>query len=340
MQYRLFGRSGMRVSELALGTMTFGTEWGYGADRETSRAIFERYAEAGGNFIDTANRYTEGTSETYVGDFLSTDRDRFVLATKYSLQTRLGDLNAAGNHKKNMMRSIEASLRRLRTDHIDLYWLHAWDFTTPEDEVMRALDDLVRSGKVLHIGISDTPAWIVARCNTISELRGWSQFVGLQIEYSLVRRDAERDLIPMARSFGMPVTPWSPLGAGVLSGKYIGADGMVNARLKPGSLRLSASNMAIAQAVADVAAEIGCTSSQVAHAWILQALPGCIPIMGVRSVEQLDDTLGCLSITLSAEHMATLNAISAVPLGFPHEMLASDNIRGMLFAGEAGRIRS
>lgn len=332
MRYHLFGRSGLRVSELALGTMTFGTEWGYGADRETSRAIFDRYAESGGTFIDTANRYTEGTSETYVGEFIAADRDHFVVATKYSLQTRLGDLNAAGNHKKNMVRSVEASLRRLNTDYIDVYWLHAWDFTTPEEEVMRSLDDIVRSGKVLHVGVSDTPAWVVAKCNTLAELRGWSQFVGLQIEYSLVRRDAERDLLPMAAAYGMHVTPWSPLGAGVLSGKYLTSSNVVGARLKPESLRLSASNIAIATEVAAVAAEIGCTSPQVALAWIRQQQPGAIPILGVRSVEQLDDNLQCINIVLSSAHMDRLNTVSAIVLGFPHDMLAAENIQNMLFS--------
>jgi len=338
MRYQLFGRSGLRVSELALGTMTFGTEWGHGADRETSRAIFDGFAEAGGTFIDTANRYTEGTSETYVGEFIASDRDHFVVATKYSLQTRLGDLNAAGNHKKNMVRSVEDSLRRLNTDYIDVYWLHAWDFTTPEEEVMRSLDDLVRSGKVLHIGISDTPAWIVAKSNTLAELRGWSQYVGLQIEYSLVRRDAERDLLPMAKAFGMAVAPWSPLGAGVLSGKYLSTTSVEGARLKPESLRLSASNLAIATEVAAVAAELGCTSPQVALAWIRQQQPGAIPILGVRSVAQLHDNLQCLSVVLSATHMERLNAASAIVLGFPHDMLAAENIQNMLFAGMQGSI--
>ncbi len=339
MRYQLFGRSGLRVSELALGTMTFGTEWGYGADLETSRAIFDRFAEAGGTFIDTANRYTEGTSEIYVGDCIAADRDHFVVATKYSLQTRLGDLNAAGNHKKNMMRSIEASLRRLKTDYVDVYWLHAWDFTTPEEEVMRALDDLVRSGKVLHIGVSDTPAWIVAKSNTLAELRGWSQYVGLQIEYSLVRRDAERDLLPMAAAYGMAVTPWSPLGAGVLSGKYLTSTSVAGARLKPESLRLSASNLAIATEVAAIATELGCTSPQIALAWIRQQQPGAIPILGVRSVAQLEDNMRCLDVTLSPAQMERLNAVSAIVLGFPHDMLAAENIQNMLFSSMTAELR-
>jgi len=179
MKYKLFGKSGLRVSELALGTMTFGEEWGWGVNKEESRKVFDMYAEAGGNFIDTANRYTEGTSEEYVGEFIKADREHFVLATKYTLFTRRDDPNFSGNHRKNMVQALEASLKRLDTDFIDLYWLHAWDFTTPEDEVLRALDDMVRAGKILYIGISDTPAWIVSRMNAIAELRGWTQFTGL-----------------------------------------------------------------------------------------------------------------------------------------------------------------
>ena len=219
MRYKLFGRSGLRVSELALGTMTFGEAWGWGASKEESRLMFDAYAEAGGNFIDTANRYTDGTAETFVGDFIAADRDHFVVATKYTLWDRRNDPSFSGNHRKNMMRSLEASLRRLQTDHVDLLWVHAWDFTTPVDEVMRGLDDLVAAGKVHYVGVSDTPAWIVAQANTLAELRGWSRFVGLQIRYSLADRAAERDLLPMARAFDLEVTPWSILGARVLTGK-------------------------------------------------------------------------------------------------------------------------
>ena len=181
MRYQLLGRSGLRVSELCLGTMTFGEEWGWGASRAESQKIFEAYAQAGGNFIDTANRYTEGTSETFVGEFVRADRARFVLASKYSLFTRRGDVNAGGNHRKNLVQSLDASLKRLGTDCLDLYWLHAWDSTTPVEEVMRALDDQVRAGKILHLGVSDTPAWVVAQANTLAQLRGWTPFSALQV---------------------------------------------------------------------------------------------------------------------------------------------------------------
>jgi Predicted oxidoreductases (related to aryl-alcohol dehydrogenases) len=215
MKYHLLGRSGLRVSEICLGTMTFGTEWGWGADKAESKLIFDVYADKGGNFVDTANRYTEGTSERWLGEFVNSDRHHFVVATKYTLRDRLGDPNFAGSHRKNMMRSVEESLRRLGTDFIDLFWVHAWDPHTPTEEVLRGLDDLVRSGKVLHIGVSDTPAWVVSQSNAIAELRGWTSFVGLQIEYSLLQRTPERELLPMAKSHRMAVTPWGALGGGV-----------------------------------------------------------------------------------------------------------------------------
>ncbi len=220
MKYHLLGKSGLRVSELCLGTMTFGEEWGWGSSKEESRKIFNAYVEAGGNFIDTANKYTEGTSEKYIGEFISSDRDRFVLATKYTSNTRSGDPNAGGNHRKNMVQSLEASLRRLNTNYIDLYWVHAWDPLTPVEELMRALDDMVKAGKILYAGISDAPAWVVSQANTLANSRGWTEFSGLQIEYSLIERTPERELLPMANSLDIGVTAWSPLGNGILTGKY------------------------------------------------------------------------------------------------------------------------
>jgi aryl-alcohol dehydrogenase-like predicted oxidoreductase len=220
MKYYLLGKSGLRVSELCLGTMTFGEEWGWGASKEECYKIFNEYVEAGGNFIDTANKYTEGTSEKFIGEFISSDRDRFVLATKYTSNTKRGDPNSGGNHRKNMVQSLDASLKRLNTDYIDLYWVHAWDPLTPIEELMRALDDMVKSGKVLYAGISDAPAWVVSQANTIASLRGWTEFTGLQIEYSLIERTSERELLPMANTLDIGVTAWSPLGNGVLTGKY------------------------------------------------------------------------------------------------------------------------
>src|SRR5919112_1315938 len=200
--------------------MTFGEEWGWGAPKEECRNIFNAYVDSGGNFIDTANKYTEGTSEKYVGEFISGDRDRFVLATKYTSNTKRGDPNAGGNHRKNMVQSLNASLNRLDTDYIDLYWVHAWDPFTPIEELMRSLDDMVKAGKILYAGISDAPAWIVSQANTIAYSRGWTEFSGLQIEYSLIERTPERELLPMANSLDIGVTVWSPLGNGILTGKY------------------------------------------------------------------------------------------------------------------------
>ncbi|MCS6808314.1 MAG: aldo/keto reductase, partial [Bacteroidota bacterium] len=310
MKYKLLGRSALRVSELCLGAMGFGEEWGWGASKEESKRIFDAFVKAGGNFIDTANYYTAGTSEKYVGEFIADNREYFVLATKYSLGMRRGDPNAGGNHRKNMVQSLEASLKRLGVDYVDLYWLHMWDYTTPIDEVMRALDDLVRSGKVLHIGVSDTPAWQVARANTLAELHGWSQFVAYQGEYSLIQRTAEREIIPMARAFDVAFTPWAPLAGGALTGKYLRND---PGRLKPDSIRLNERSQAIAREVVAIAEELGCSPAQVALRWTMQERVNdeiqrgvCIPIVGATKESQIIDNLGVVHVNLSEEHMKRL----------------------------------
>ena len=337
MRYKLLGRSGLRVSELALGTMTFGEEWGWGASKEESRRMFDAYAEAGGNFLDTANRYTEGTSEKYVGEFIAPDRDHWIVATKYTLWMRRDDPNFSGNHRKNMVRALDASLKRLGTDYIDLYWVHAWDFTTPAAEVMRALDDMVRAGKVLHVGISDTPAWIVSRANTLAELRGWSPAVALQLRYSLIDRTAERDLIPMARAMDMAVTPWSILGAGTLTGKYSRGSTPEEGRAREGAAT-DERNLRIADAVVDIAEEIGCTPSQVAVSWVRQQHGVIVPLVGARNLAQLEDNLGALDVTLDAAQLGRLDEVSAIEPGFPHDFLASDPIRDIVFGGTFDRI--
>jgi len=229
MRYKLLGKSGLRVSELCLGTMTFGEDWGWGSSKEESRKIFNTFLEAGGNFIDTANLYTNGTSEAFLGEFMQGQRARILLATKYTNSAPVNDPNAGGNQRKNMMQSVEDSLKRLKTEYIDLYWLHIWDAVTPVEEVMRAFDDLVRQGKVLYIGVSDAPAWWVAQANTLAQLRGWTSFVGLQIEYSLIERTPERELLPMAQAFGLTVTAWSPLAGGKLTGKHLHQSGQLKA---------------------------------------------------------------------------------------------------------------
>lgn len=331
MRYTLLGQSGLRVSELALGTMTFGTDWGWGASESESAKQFELFAEAGGTLIDTANRYTNGSAETILGDLLAADRDHFVVGTKYSLNTRDGDLNAGGNHRKNLVQALEASLRRLRTDHVDVLWLHAWDYLTPPEEVMRALDDQVRLGKVLYLGVSDTPAWVVAQLQTLAAARGWSPFAGLQIEYSLVQREVERELIPMARGLGLGVLAWGPLGAGVLSGKY--ADQSEN----QGEHRLAEvdpARLAIARTVADMARELGLSSSVVALNW-LRAQGGVIPILGARTAQQLADNLTCLDTELPAAALARLDRASHVARGFPHDFLASADF---IFGGMSDRL--
>ncbi len=338
MRYKLLGRSGLRVSEIALGTMTFGEEWGWGANKKESQNIFDTYREAGGNFIDTANRYTNGTSEKFVGQFIKPIREQIVLATKYTVVARDGDPNSAGNHRKNMIQSLEASLKRLDTDYIDLYWLHAWDYLTPVEEVMRTFDDMVRSGKVLYIGISDTPAWVVSRANMLAELRGWTPFVALQIEYSLIERTVERELLPMARELELAVTPWAALGGGLLTGKY-NRKADEPKRMKEGeSKRLSERNFAIADEVIKIADEIGRTPAQVALNWVRQKPGVIIPIVGARTAAQLKDSLGALDFRLSDDQMNRLDKISHIELGFPHDFLAQDNIRNIIYAGTYDRI--
>ena len=332
MRYKLLGRSGLRVSEVALGTMTFGEEWGWGSSKAESKRVFDAYAKGGGNFIDTANRYTEGTSERYVGEFVGKDREHFVLATKFTLWMRRDDPNFCGNHRKNMVQALEASLKRLNTDRIDLYWLHAWDFTTPVEEVMRALDDLVRAGKVLYVGISDTPAWIVSQANTLASLRGWTPFTALQIQYSLVERTPERDLLPMAKALDIAVTPWGILGSGVLSGKF-------NQKKKPDGTRakefgsVTPRNLAIAQEVMRVAGEIGATPSQVAIAWLRRRPGVIIPILGARTLAQLKDNMNALDHALSEELVTRLDEVSRIELGFPHEFTRDDFTRDIMFGG-------
>ncbi len=340
MRYKLLGRSGLRVSELCLGTMTFGEEWGWGASKEESRRIFDAYVERGGNFIDTANKYTEGTSERIVAELIASERERFVLATKYTLTMNPEDPNASGNHRKNMVQAVEASLKRLGTDYIDLYWLHAWDFTTGIDEVMRAFDDLVRAGKILYAGVSDAPAWTVAAANTLADLRGWTPFVGLQIEYSLIERTPERELLPMAKAFDLALLAWAPLGGGVLTGKYKSAADaeQPDVRIKPASRRLAERNLEIARAVVQIAAEIGCTPPQVAINWLRRQDGIVIPMLGARTLAQVQNNLGCLDVELPDAAAAKLDEVSRIALGFPHDFTAQESIRGIVYGSRRDRL--
>ena len=338
--YRLLGRSGLRVSPLALGTMTFRVGPGsWGSSDEEAAQMVDMYLDRGGNFIDTANFYGQmGQSEVLLGELVKGRRDRVVISTKYSLTTRPGDPNASGNHRKNMVRSVEDSLKRMGTDYIDLLYLHMWDFRTPIDEILRSFDDLVRSGKVLYIGLSDTPAWQASRMQAIAEVRGWTQFCALQIQYSLIERTVERELIPMAQELGFGVSPWAPLGQGMLTGKYTRAD------LKPGSMddissrkainavtgKLTEKNLEIADVVVAVAKEIGCTPAQLAVAWTLTNPAVASPVVGVRTPAQLEDNLGALAVTISPEQLARLEAVSAVPAVFPLDVLKGP-AEGMMF---------
>jgi aryl-alcohol dehydrogenase-like predicted oxidoreductase len=337
--YRLLGRSGLRVSPLSLGTMTFGEEWG--APEDESRRMFDAYVDRGGNFIDTAGYYADGRSEDLTGAFAHAKRERLVLATKYSLTCGEGDPNAAGNSRRTMMQTVETSLKRLRTDRIDLFFLHVWDGTTPGDEILRAFDDLVRQGKVLYLGISDTPAWQIARLQTVAELRGWTQFAGLQVEYNLIERTAERDLIPAAQALGIGVLPWSPLASGRLAGKYATGATAGETAEEPGGRapllaatgRVNARAVAIADAVKAVADEIGVTSAQVAIAWTLRNPAVVSPLIGARTMRQLDDNLGALGVALEADHVARLEEASRFEPGFPHDFLAAPMIRRGLTGG-------
>ncbi|WP_328580706.1 aldo/keto reductase [Streptomyces sp. NBC_00370] len=320
MRYTLLGKTGLRISELALGTVTFGEDWGWGASLPTSRAILDRYAEAGGNFIDTADHYTGGTSERYLGDILKGRRDRFVVSTKYTLQTDPDDINSAGNHRKNLTASLEASLRRLGTDYIDLLWVHAHDTLTPVPEIMRTLDDQVRAGKVHYVGIANWPAWEVAQANTLAELRGWSPFVGLQIRYNLLERAPERELLPMARQFDIPVLAWGALSEGLLTGKYL-TGGTGRLTVEPREHNSRPGTEAVVREVVTIAEEGGWSPAQVALAWLLHRPQTVIPILGATKEKQIEDSLGCVDVVLSADQLGRLDERSRIELGYPHDLM-------------------
>jgi aryl-alcohol dehydrogenase-like predicted oxidoreductase len=326
MRYKLLGRSGLRVSEVALGTMTFGDAWGWGAPKDESRRIFEAFMDAGGNFVDTACNYTDGQSEELIGEFVARDRERIVLATKYSLSMQRDDPNAGGNSRKSMVRTLEGSLRRLGTDYVDLLWLHMWDGMTPVEEVMRALDDLVSAGKVLYVGFSDTPAWVVSQAATLADLRGWSRVVAIQAPYSLADRDVERELLPMARSLDLAFTPWGMLEGGALTGKYLSATDEPRRYERAGE-RVNT----IAREVLAVAQDVGATPSQVAIAWVLAQPWLTVPIIGARSDDQLRDNLGALDVELTDEQLDRLSQASGFDVGFPRSFLESDHVRGLIF---------
>jgi aryl-alcohol dehydrogenase-like predicted oxidoreductase len=327
--------SGLRVSELVLGAMTFGEQGGVGAPMSECRRMLDLYAEAGGNMIDTAVNYRDGASEEFLGELLAGRRESFVLGTKYTVSRDRTDPNAAGNHRKNLRASLETSLRRLRTDYVDLYWVHMWDRHTPVEETMRALDDAVRAGKILYVGISDTPAWVVSRANTLAEWRGWTPFAGLQVPYNLLNRDIERELLPMAEAFGMSVASWGPLAGGILSGKFTRPGGPAGpSRVAPDSL--GERDLAAARAVQEVADELGATASQVAIAWTRARSRAVHPILGARSVEQLKDNLGAVDLTLPAEAVQRLDAAVDFSAGFPTDFI--DQTSPWVFGEASARV--
>jgi len=343
--YRLLGRSGLKVSPMALGTMTFGTEWGWGTEEAEARQIFDTYIDRGGNFIDTANFYTGGTAERMVGAFAAGRRDTLVIATKYTLPMRAGDPNSGGNSRRAMVRAVEDSLRRLGTDYIDLLYLQAWDFTTPVEEILRAMDDLVAAGKVVYLGLSDIPAWQAARMQAIADLRGWFPMIALQLEYNLIERSGDRDLIPMGREMGMGVLPWSPLASGLLSGKYHRKDleGATEVQGRAAMARqgspMDARTFGILDVQAEIAAETGGTSAAVALAFLLSRSGVAAPIVGARTLEQLKGNLAALSLDLDPAQLSRLEDAGAPDLGFPHSYLRRPEIRQNIYGGLAIQTR-
>ncbi|AKJ02485.1 aryl-alcohol dehydrogenase-like predicted oxidoreductase [Archangium gephyra] len=323
--YVTLGRSGLRVSPLCLGAMTFGEGLGWGSSVEESQQIIDRYIELGGNFIDTANFYTKSHSEKIIGDHIGRHparRDRLVLATKFSGNLYPGDPNGGGSGRKSIISACENSLRRLQTDYIDLYWLHNWDVHTPMEETMAALEDLVRAGKVRYLGVSDTPAWKIVEANMLARFRGWSAFIGLQIEYSLLERTVEQELVPMAREFGLGITPWSPLKSGALSGKYTRANagklkGDRGMFLEP---YLNERTYTVVDALEAIARAHESTVARVALAWV-QAQPGVTStIIGARRLSQLEDNVKGVDVKLTAEELGRLDALTKPAFGFPQSM--------------------
>ncbi|KSB91718.1 aldo/keto reductase [Caulobacter vibrioides] len=346
--YRLLGRSGLRVSPLSLGTMTFGSDWGWGADETDARRIFDAYVDRGGNFVDTAVNYTDGASERMLGGFIKDKRERMVVATKFTMARDPANINSGGNHRYNLVHSVETSLSQLDTDRIDLMYLHAWDFTTSPEEVLRALDDLVRAGKILYVGICNTPAWRVAQLQSIADLRGWAPLVALQIEYSLVERTVEHELMPMARELGLGVMPWSPLGGGILTGKYRREDlsddnGSDVAADRKGVIastgHLNQRSLDIADVVGEVAAELGASRSQVAIAWTLANPAVVSPIMGARTLEQAQDNFSALDVSLDASQLARLDAASAPTPIFPDRFIGRPMAQQLIFGASTLQAR-
>jgi len=342
--YYTLGRTGLRVSRLALGSMTFGTEWGWGMEKAAAQNIFNAYLDAGGNFIDTADLYTNGSSESWLGDFIAARgaRDQVVIASKFSYNAQPGNPNAGGNGRKNVLRAIEGSLKRLKTDYLDLYLLHTWDQVTPAEEVMRTFDDLVRAGKVRHVGLSDVPAWYAARAATLAQLRGYEPVSALQLEYSLAERNIENEFTGLGAEVGAGIMVWSPLASGLLSGKYKpnaqardAGEGRLAAMAgssNPGFQKFNERNWAIVAELEQVAAEAGRSMAQVAVNWVAQRPGVASVIIGATRIEQLKDNLGALDFSLAPEHIARLDAVSEPARPFPYSFFGNE-IQAMLNGG-------
>jgi len=337
MIYKLLGKTGIKVSELCLGTMTFGTDWNFGSDKDESKKIFDAFINAGGNFFDSANIYTKGTSEKYLGEFIKSERENIVVASKYSL-TESGKINLSGNSRKNMNQSIEGSLKRLGTDYIDLYYIHAWDFLVAPEEMMRNLEYLLASGKILSIGISDAPAYIAAKCNTISELRGWNQFAAYQVEYCLTERTADREIIPLCEHDDMTFCGFGPLAAGLLTGKYLTDNDEPKRMTKGVSPRLSDVNLALSSKLNDLAKEFGYTPSQLAIRWAMQQYKKSSPIFGARSLKHIEENLKVLDFSLNDSQMSLLDEISQIGPNNPNNFLKLPRVEEILYAGQKGII--
>jgi len=340
-RYYTLGRTGLKVSRLALGTMTFGTEWGWGAEKETARQLVNAYVDVGGNFFDTADLYTNGTSETWLGEFIAERglRDSAVIATKFSYNAQPGNPNAGGNGRKNILRAVEGSLKRLRTDYIDLYILHTWDRVTPAEEVMRTLDDLVRAGKVRHVGLSDVPAWYASRAQAIAEFRGYEPVSALQLEYSLAERTIEHEFVPLGSEQGMGIMVWSPLASGLLSGKYRASDSSGSGRLdtmrqatNPGFQKFTERNWKIVAELEAVAKEIGRSMAEVALNWIAIRPGVASVIVGATKLAQLQSNLSALSFEMSPAQRARLDAVSEPVRPFPYAFFDNE-IQGMIHGG-------
>jgi len=326
-RYRLLGRSGLRVSPLCLGTMNFGTKWSFMGEMTKSEAekIFDLFVQEGGNFIDTANKFQEGEAEEWLGEWIEERgiRDELVIASKYSLPIKAKSINSAGNHRKSILQAITGTLRRLRTDYLDLYYVHFWDFTTPPDELMQTLNDLVRSGKVLYLGISDCPAWQVAQLNTIAELRGWTRFISYQGKYNCMERDLEREVIPMSVSLGLGVVPWGVFGFGKLTGKYMQEDTLPPPSKRREGIQLTDQEISFMEVIIKIAKQVHKTPAQVVLNWVMLQNGISSPVIGCRSIEQLEENISALQFELSQEQIDRIKEASKFSVGFPHNFIGT-----------------